>query len=95
MNSPRGGELDDDVLASRRADADCLLGEPDIPTLMEARPGVGWPWLEAPEASPDVHTVFPVRRAMRARTAESHLISSSSLAAHRRSGRFGVTILNV
>lgn len=45
---------------------------------------------ESPGKTPD-----PDRRAMSARTALSHLISSSSLGAHRRSIRLVVTTLNV
>jgi len=37
----------------------------------------------------------PLLLAIRARTADIHLISSSSLGAHKISGLFGVTILNV
>ena len=40
-------------------------------------------------------TPWPDRRAMSARIALSHLISSSSLGAHRSSVRFVVTTLNV
>lgn len=53
-----------------------------------------FPGVDEEEGSPGT-TPWPDRRAMRARITLSHLISSSSLGAQRRSVRFVVTTLNV
>lgn len=83
---PRGGEpeVGSEAFSSRRDIR--LLGDEDRGRVP---PTTG---LELP---PVVFGLTPVVRAIRARTAESHLISSSSLGAQRSRARLVVTILKV